>query len=309
MNLAVFGDSHAQFCFDRILDAEIVWLGPVTMHRVGRDSAWFLDGWQPRQPGSDIVFLFGEIDVRCHVGRISDQTGVPREKICADLAFNYLEAIVQRQPDLPCRHRVVCCVPPPADGAGLRNADFPVYGTWQDRANVTRHLNESLRRECASRNVLFLDFSADYSTPEGFLVPELSDGSVHIARRHAGAVLSGLEALLQRELQVSTLLETMPTPPQSSLGIDHPISGDRAPRHDGGWKRALLGRMPWSLRFVEGRVGEGKPSGFALHNCRAHGAARIVRQYPLRVGGVGRLGRMSRAGRTISQSATQSAPD
>jgi hypothetical protein len=82
--LHVFGDSQAKCLFDGVPGCKLNWLGPVTMYRVGRDKAWFL-----KEPdiagGAWAVLVFGGIDVRCHIGRIAEETGSPRRAVVASL--------------------------------------------------------------------------------------------------------------------------------------------------------------------------------------------------------------------------------
>lgn len=273
VGLAVFGDSHAQFCFDRIKGAQINWLGPVTMHRVGRDGAWFLNGWQPVEPGLDVVFIFGEIDVRCHIGRISDETSVSRQELCTQLVDRYLNALEMQRSALDIGRIVVSCVPPPADGAGLDNIDFPVYGTWADRAEITRLLNHSLREGCAARNVLFLDFHSDYSTPEGFIISDLSDGSVHIAKRHTGAVLAKLESLLQRRLAVGEALEA-----SVIVNRDKSQSNRLA-----GWKTRFFGRTRSQSQLNHSEAKQDGGAAFRLGDYNLQKNVTALRKVPLRI--------------------------
>jgi FkbM family methyltransferase len=178
------------------------------MYRVGRDGAWFLKGWVAPRKNTDVVLVFGEIDVRCHLGRISDSLGQSREEICAKAAEAFLDSVVESMPATGTGRVVVSCVPPPADGPGLINSDFPVYGTWADRAQTTKILNRILKEGAVRRGLLFLDFSAHYSTPEGFLVAALSDGSVHIDRPHAGPIIEELSKLLNRPLHAKLAMMT-----------------------------------------------------------------------------------------------------
>lgn len=90
----VFGDSHASFCFrerETIVENDFLtyfhepshtqypihitsFIG-VTMHRVGRDSLSFLNIKQRGVKNGDVVvYVFGEVDVRCHIGKQRDQT-------------------------------------------------------------------------------------------------------------------------------------------------------------------------------------------------------------------------------------------
>src|SRR5690242_3783812 len=90
--IRVFGDSHAKYLFDNIRGIEVNWLGPVTMHRVGRDGLWFLRE-KHLAPDDWLLTVFGEIDARCHVGRIADERNTSYEEVAFDLVARYIRSI------------------------------------------------------------------------------------------------------------------------------------------------------------------------------------------------------------------------
>ena len=97
MRIVVIGDSHSVFCFGGIVEAEIYWLGPVTMHRVGRDGLrrllfdkrrWI--GWSSVEAA---ILSFGEIDCRSHVETVASRTGRSVDAVLEELAGRYIEAV------------------------------------------------------------------------------------------------------------------------------------------------------------------------------------------------------------------------
>ena len=187
--LHVFGDSHASACFDRFADADIYWLGPVTMHRVARDGADFVAQVTEANQSDLFVFVFGEIDVRCHVGRIADIQGVARATLVADLVSRFVERIRLSMSGRDGRV-VICSVVPPSDFR--EDPNFPTYGTLDDRITITAMMNSSLRAAADEFGFIFLDFSRFYADRAGRLRMSRSDGAVHIGLDHTRQIRNEL---------------------------------------------------------------------------------------------------------------------
>jgi hypothetical protein len=188
--LHVFGDSQAKCLFDGVPGCKLNWLGPVTMYRVGRDKAWFL-----KEPdiagGAWAVLVFGGIDVRCHIGRIAEETGSPRRAVVASLVTAYLEAVRSRREG----NTIVLGVMPPADGSGVVDADFPVFGLWRDRIEIAGMVNAELAVRTREFGIEFLAIPDFYANESGGLDPRLSDGGVHINGQSRWPVIKRLEAI------------------------------------------------------------------------------------------------------------------
>lgn len=190
----VFGDSHAAFCFGAWQGVDVHWLGPVTMYRVGREGAAFVHSRINNYTPSDaILFIFGEIDARCHIGRIADASGTDRQFVIENLVSKYLDSICAISAEFPGSRMVVSCIPPPSDLN--HNPDYPVYGTLDDRVYVTQQLNMAIRQHAKNRDVLFLDFFFYFADKNGRLRVERSDGTVHIAPDCSAPIMSRLTAL------------------------------------------------------------------------------------------------------------------
>jgi hypothetical protein len=190
--LHVFGDSHAVACFDRFTDADVYWLGPMTMHRVGRDGADFIERYAPSSSPRDIfVFVFGEIDVRCHIWRIAALRATRVEFVVSTLANQFLESV-----EVATKNRngrvVICSVVPPSELS--EDPDYPTYGWIEDRVATTWQLNADLREGANRRGMIFLDFAETFADKRGRLRPTLSDGSVHIGLDHTRPICRALAA-------------------------------------------------------------------------------------------------------------------
>jgi hypothetical protein len=201
-NVYIFGDSHASFCFreSAVLQKKesfelpvtinekslkipfiIHWLGPITMHRVGRDGLQFLNVKNFNVQEDDIVvFVFGEIDVRCHIGKQRDLKKRKLTEIIDELAAKYICTIKENQKQFEELACIVCCIIPPIDGLGRNNPEYPFYGELSDRIDIARRLNQKLQILCTKKNLLFLDFYDLYADFQGALNVLFADPIIHI---------------------------------------------------------------------------------------------------------------------------------
>ena len=190
----VFGDSHAKYSFSTIPSCTIHWLGPITMHRVGRDG---LQGLNIKSYGVQendvVIFVFGEIDVRCHVIP-QCQKGRTLDDVLGQLITKYIATIQENRKQYQRLHPVIFAVLPPIRLVG--SADYPSRGTVEERIAATRALNAHLHAAAEKEGIDVIDVHADFSTKEGLLEPKLSDGNVHMNPACNGPVRRKLELLI-----------------------------------------------------------------------------------------------------------------
>lgn len=189
----VFGDSHVR-AFNGIEQCVTHEVGPVLMHRVGRDGTGVLDiRGRGVEEGSTVIYAFGEIDVRCHIGKQRDHKNREVDEILEALAKNYLGTVLENRSRYHRLETIIYSIVPPTDI--INNPEFPIYGSIEDRVVITQRLNEILRRLCDENGIKFLDVYHDYADQEGTLRVELSDGNVHISAECNGAIREKLCAL------------------------------------------------------------------------------------------------------------------
>ena len=190
----IFGDSHAHFSFQNVKGCTIHWLPDITMHRVGRDSISFLNLLQYDVRENDTaIFVFGEIDVRCHVAK-QCAAGRTLDNVVTTLAEKYIATILKNKALYHKLHCVVFAVLPPTDAS--YNPEFPYRGTLNERVMFTESLNQELYRQCKAHGIHILDVTQSYKTAEGYFNLHLSDGRVHIGHNATGPVRDKLYALL-----------------------------------------------------------------------------------------------------------------
>lgn len=195
LKIHVFGESHSWFSFTNgasgltpessfsytynkktLFNAKfyIHWLGPITMHRIGRD------GFSSSNVTENdiVIFVFGETDVRCHIGKQRDEYKRSLDEVIMTLSTNYINAIKGYKNSYKNITCCICQVIPPTNAC--YNPQFPFYGSLEDRAFITQQLNKSLEKMCLSNDLLFLDCYGPFTSKEGTLIYELSDGCVHL---------------------------------------------------------------------------------------------------------------------------------
>lgn len=210
----VFGDSHASFCFSNqghlqeiersffsykhdntIYEVPFVihWLGPRTMYRVGRDGLFGLNiVHYGVQEGDVVVFIFGEIDVRVHIGRQCEDKGRDLDEIVDTLTSRYIHTLVQNKNLYNNIIFVLASVIPPAPNRVSDTREYPVYGEVQDRVLIAKKLNANLKALAFKNGFLFLDIYSLYADEDGILRAELSDGHVHIGMQYNYLVKNAL---------------------------------------------------------------------------------------------------------------------
>jgi peptidylprolyl isomerase len=171
----IIGDSHS-LVFQNIENCIVHHVGPVTMNRIGREGINITN--YGIKNNDFVVFVFGEIDVRCHIGLQRDKYNRDDEEIIDTLAEFFLLAILGNNQRLMNNHFVICSVVPPTNA--FYNPEFPFYGTLEDRIDLTKQLNSTLKSKCELNNIGFLDIYDYYSLENGELNPAISDGIVHI---------------------------------------------------------------------------------------------------------------------------------
>ncbi len=212
----LFGDSHAMHCFTDhytneytflhqglSLPLSVHYLGPKTMHGVatrgivesgvslGRNSLPLYGVAE----GEIAVFVFGEIDVRCHIGNQRDKRGVSVDEVIEDLVTGYTNMIVRNRALYQQCICIVMEVMPPTDQAF--NAQYPRCGSLEERVAITRQLNACLKAVCAQRAIPFFEVHDLLADTNGVLRAELSDGNVHVSMAHNYLVKQKFVTFLQ----------------------------------------------------------------------------------------------------------------
>lgn len=182
-----FGDSHVWACKPFAVTHHV---GGHTMHHVGLNGV-------PRsgelEIGDTLLSVFGEIDCRCHLGRIAEAAGTQLENIVKPTVMLYCVALRDLGDERGLSRIIVSCVVPPSDNGDAPSVPF--WGTLEQRVFVTQMVNAHLEMECQKRGLEFLNFYKSFALKDGSLDPNKSDGLVHIAEKCYGPVREAFERL------------------------------------------------------------------------------------------------------------------
>lgn len=191
MPLLTLGDSHALFCYAGVADARIYWRGPVTMHRVARDGISSIVPGNFKPSRDDVVVLsFGEIDCRAHIPKIASgrQTSTRAETLA--LCDRFEKAFVQFAKKYPARLAISCVIPPSKEvllTEYYRSADE----CFEDAIAIRNVMNDRL-----SGIAPLIDFRDSFRSVDGGLLPEMSDGLMHIDSRKSQPIVAALNSAM-----------------------------------------------------------------------------------------------------------------
>lgn len=186
----IFGDSHANFNFRNIKYNNVInhYQNSITLFRVGRDKLNFINFKYNNIRDNDIViYQFGEVDCRCHIGR-QLLAGRKLDEIINELIENYIISIKENMKDFKNLKIIICCAPPTMhqekyeEKHGPITHEFPFIGKNSERKYYTENLNQKLKQACIENNFYFLNYYYNYIDEEGLLNYSLSDEVVHIVK-------------------------------------------------------------------------------------------------------------------------------
>jgi hypothetical protein len=183
-----YGDSHVVSSFKGFsMPHEYRAEKSCTMHRVGRDK--MIPNWKPCSSRDTVVFSFGEVDCRAHIGK-QIALGRTENEVIDTLTKDYMNTIraiarcrVSVVTVIPPRVIVVAVIPPTARKdyeANYLNGGFPFVSSDEERVRYTKSVNARLYELCRQSNFIFFDPYEPYTRDDGCLRRELSDGNVHI---------------------------------------------------------------------------------------------------------------------------------
>lgn len=219
----IFGDSHCSI-YKYIPEITVHNVGPVTMHRVGRDgvrSAARRCGPQT-QAGQDreralgvklcsapdrngsafqkhgikngdfVVFVFGEIDVRNHIGKQIDLNR-NEDEVVKTLAESYLQKIHEEASafdSVTCAVRFVT----PVSEQTREPIRHPAYGTKEYRVQLVNKLNGLLRDESPRYGVVYIEGYDEFVAENGFVSSVYCSDGIHLHKKALPLLLEQLHS-------------------------------------------------------------------------------------------------------------------
>ena len=186
--LYIYGDSHGRESLRGIENSVNKSQSSITMFRIGRDKLIINFSPSDLVDGDVFIFVYGEVDCRCHVGK-QVQLGRSEDEVIVSLVRSYIETIHSTIPNS--KKVVVLGVIPPVHQLeheaihGPITHEFPFVGTDEDRHRYTQRVNQELEKVCSEFGYQYVYPYGPYTDQYGFLIRKLSDNNCHIGPNEA----------------------------------------------------------------------------------------------------------------------------
>ncbi len=201
MNRKIFavGDSHSRRCFEEhhtIADSRALVgynkLDGKTAYNLERHEKQLLKILAPLRE-KELIFCFGEVDVRLHIKYKHRQLGVPVTQLIDKTAERYTSYVHRLRND---GHRIhIFNVVPTGDFLGLaaekwkQGLSYPFTATYKERSDYTEKLNSAYGKYCRRLQIPFIDIYQHLVDETGQRRQELVFDFAHIDNSCADLVL------------------------------------------------------------------------------------------------------------------------
>jgi hypothetical protein len=187
----VFGDSQSAV-YEGLPNVIVHRTNGVTMYRMGREGVPFVQQLQRRLGRrSVLMFVFGNVDARLHIGRVAEATGRPLIEVVHELVDSFLGAI---DAERHCRRVLVVGVLPPAENEAIERG---CWGTQDQRIVIARSLNARLAQRCADFGFGFVDHYDQYCDERGRQRPGQTFDGLHLHRHARAPAVAGVRSALR----------------------------------------------------------------------------------------------------------------
>ncbi len=193
------GDSHSRRCFENhnyIADSRVLAghnkLDGKTAFNLARHEKKLLKILDPLRD-KEILFCFGEVDVRLHIKYKHQQLSVPVSELIENTAKRYVSYVHELRK--MGYHIHIFNVVPTGDFMGeeaekwKRGLQYPFTASFAERSSYTEQLNKAYQRHCTACQIPFVDIYQYLVDNQGKRKEELVFDYAHINNRCADLVL------------------------------------------------------------------------------------------------------------------------
>jgi hypothetical protein len=118
----------------------------------------------------------GEIDIRNHIGPVSDRKGITIEESIRICVERYMDTIIY----LKNKGHNICVYGPPASSIGWE--DTFGYKDVKFRNLMTIEFNRYLESLCIKNNIIFIDIAKEMMTEDGETDPKYIMDDIHLSQ-------------------------------------------------------------------------------------------------------------------------------
>ncbi len=193
------GDSHSRRCFEnheQIADSRALVgynkLDGKTAYNLERHEKKLLRILEPLRE-KELIFCFGEVDIRLHIKYKHQQLGIPVERLIDKTAARYTSYVsrLRRQ-----GHRIhIFNVVPTGDYLGPEarkweeGLSYPFTATYAERTEYTEKMNQCYRSYCQELEIPFIDIYQYLVDEQGQRRQELVFDFAHLNNQCADLTL------------------------------------------------------------------------------------------------------------------------
>jgi len=132
------------------------------------------------KPGDMILFGFGEIDCRVHLLKQSEKHKQSLEDVVHDCVENYFKLFqMAKQYGFP----LLAWNVPPSSRDTIECGEYSTYGTCEQRNEVSRLFNATLRKICQDNGVIFLSIFESLLDREGLTNSYFYMDQIHLSQK------------------------------------------------------------------------------------------------------------------------------
>lgn len=193
------GDSHSRRCFEnhpQIADSRVLVghnkLDGKTAFNLERHEKKLMRILRPLQ-SKELIFCFGEVDVRLHIKYKHQQLGIPIEQLIAATAKRYT-AYVDKLRKQGYRIHIFNVVPT-GDFLGSdaekwkKGLHYPFIASYEERKYYTEQLNAGYVSRCLELQIPFIDIYQELVDEKGKRKEELVFDFAHLTNHCADLVM------------------------------------------------------------------------------------------------------------------------
>ena len=151
------------------------------------------------EPGSYIMFCFGEIDCRAHIILQSQKQNRSLETIIVEVVERYFSVILQTRTMgfEPLIWNVIPSAPTEINNRIIVPPQYLFYGSCEERNSITRFFNQTLEGLTKSTNIHFLNIFDQLFLEEGSVNPAYFTDEIHLSQKAMPLVLESLNKLFR----------------------------------------------------------------------------------------------------------------
>jgi hypothetical protein len=192
----VIGDSHTtSFLHPAFV---IHHIGPSTAYKLnfqksttmGREKVIKILNKIYKKKKRNVIFVFGELDVRIHINKIVNQKDIPINNVIESTVKSYFNFLKHIKEEYPFIQIYVFNVLPQGEEQNIYN--YPYYASRKKRSHIAQTVNNILKQYTKQEKYIFIDIYNCLINKKGQRIKDYVFDDVHFNRKMMKFVLAQL---------------------------------------------------------------------------------------------------------------------